>query len=216
MQRANEKQKLQQSAQQLATSPPIDLNELTPSALLTGIAPSHYQPITLTGRFYSSHSFLLDNQMHKHIAGYHVLTPFQTDHGVWLLINRGWIPRGRNRNILPTLPQLDSTHTFIGTTYYPSDKQFSLGKEHRTDNKWPVRIQTIDIQHIEEKLGQPLAPFIVRIDKNSPIDHPPPMIREWRIVNMSSDKHHGYALQWYGIAFALLCLYLYAITHRNA
>ena len=63
-----------------------------------------YQPIKALGRYDSDRQFLLDNQVNKGKAGYFVLTPFRLREGnTAVLVNRGWIPLGKNRADLPDI-----------------------------------------------------------------------------------------------------------------
>ncbi len=171
-----------------------------------------YLPVKLTGHFLGAKNFYLDNQFNRHRIGYHVYSPFQMSHPhATILINRGWIPVGADRKILPTAKTTEQEITLKGTIYYPQ-KGVILGENIDSTLKgWPKRIQFIDYPALGEALDTSLTPFIVRLDK----DAPQGFQRDWQIVNMPPSRHLGYAVQWFGLAITLIVVYIAACTKRE-
>jgi len=59
-----------------------------------------YLRVALSGRYDGERQILMDNMTHEGRRGYHVLTPFHTSADV-VLVNRGFIPGGMDRALLP-------------------------------------------------------------------------------------------------------------------
>ena len=71
----------------------------------------------------------------------------------------------------------------------------------------PKQIQAVEMDKIGELLkrdGASLFPYTVRIDS----DQPGALAVDWQIINVSPQKHHGYAVQWFSMAAALALIYL--------
>src|SRR5512136_577646 len=62
-----------------------------------------FQHLRTEGHYDAAHQVLLDNMpSHDGQPGYRVLTPFRregTDR--WLMVDRGWVPLGQSRQVLP-------------------------------------------------------------------------------------------------------------------
>ena len=62
-----------------------------------------FRRLRVTGRYDSAHQFLLDNRTHLGLAAYHVYTLLEISRrGPFLMVNRGWVPAGARRDVLPT------------------------------------------------------------------------------------------------------------------
>ncbi len=201
--RAQDKQAMLMQYEVLSQRPPIDLRlpvEDTESW--------RYRRVAVVGHFDGQHQFLLDNQISHGQVGYHVLTPFKlTASQGRVLVDRGWIPLGANRNILPGVTVTKDEVTLEGTVYVPYARRFSLGDMDVGEAGWPLRVQFVDFEQMAERLGAPLADMIIRLDPESPYGYR----REWQIVPFSPIRHLGYAVQWLALAATLLVIYV-AVT----
>src|SRR6202040_4418128 len=63
-----------------------------------------YQHIEAGGHYDQARQILIDNMVNAGRAGYFVITPFALTDGGWVLVNRGWVPLGASRAVLPTIP----------------------------------------------------------------------------------------------------------------
>jgi surfeit locus 1 family protein len=76
--------------------------------------------IQLSGCFDNNHTILLDNKTLDGKIGYEVYTPFQAKHlAMTVLIDRGFIPIGVNRQILPTIKAIEGEVTINGLLNLP-------------------------------------------------------------------------------------------------
>ena len=178
---------------------------------LENITSWRYKRIELSGVYDNTKQFLLDNQVRDRVTGYNVLTPFHVvSQQHWVLVDRGWVPQGQRRNELPIvdIPQ-DKRLTISGTVYVPYDKAYSLGGiAEGEDAGWPRRIQFVDYQQLSDRLGMNLQPFTLRLAATEQHGYR----RDWVENNISSQKHYGYAFQWYAMACAVVILWwLYSI-----
>ena len=160
-----------------------------------------FLPVTVSGRFDPDRYFLLDNQIYNGKAGYELFMPFLTDGGRWLLVDRGWIAAG-NREQLPDVVT-DSNHLVLtGFAYKPLGKPFMLA-EDIWDEDWPKRIQAVDQPRISAAIEHPTPDFFLVLRAGEPgAEQIRPVV-----INMKSEKHLGYAFQWFAMALILLLLY---------
>jgi surfeit locus 1 family protein len=199
--RAKEKDLLQQRFEMGLRAIPTSLNELPKD---TSNWP--YLSVTVTGHYDNAHNILLDNKFHKHQVGYEVLTPLRVVGDTrTILVNRGWVPAPRQRSSLPHIPDISGEHNIIGLIYMPPEKPFTLEKKNLAATvNWPYRVQTLDIAHLQKTLNAPLFPFIIQLDKKQ--DHG--FVRDWQPINLSLNKHLGYAVQWFTFALVLIIIFV--------
>ena len=168
-----------------------------------------YLPVTVSGHFDVTHYFLLDNQIYQGEPGYELLMPFLTDGGNWLLINRGWLAGG-SREQLPVVTKDKKHQTLIGVVYKPLGKPFMLA-EDIWSKSWPKRIQAFDHLKMSEAIGHTIPDFFIMLRSGEPGAE---RIRP-TITNLKSEKHRGYAFQWFAMAFILCALYGFQMRQKR-
>ena len=158
-----------------------------------------YMPLTVSGRFDPNRYFLLDNQVFRGEAGYELYMPFLTDDGHWLLVNRGWIPAGQRQQLPDVIT--DSAHLVLtGFAYKPLGKPFMLAEDAWLEG-WPKRIQAYNQGKIAKALEQSVPDFYLVLGSEQAEQFRP------MVVNLKSDRHMGYAVQWFAMALVMLLLY---------
>jgi surfeit locus 1 family protein len=167
---------------------------------------------SVTGHYRSDFQYLLDNRIHKQVAGYHVLTPFRLQGGdAYLLVNRGWLPVGPDRGRLPDVIVGEQALLEKGTIAAPPASGLTLGASGYDDEGWPRVVQNVDLTRIQEQLGAPLLPFVLRLSPGSEHGY----VREWRVhTGLTPERHVGYAVQWFALAAALVGLCIWAAVGR--
>jgi surfeit locus 1 family protein len=197
---AKQQRQVQFSRQQQAK--PIHLNSRT-----TLTHKQVYSPIIAEGHFDNKHSFLLDNKSYHYQIGYEVLTPFILRDGVTaILVNRGWIPLGQNRNTLPLVKPIRGNVTIKGLLLWPQ-KTFTLAQI--VEKKWPRRLQTLTPEFLQQSH---FKPFIVVIDKPQAYS----FIPLWRLLaSLPASRHYGYALQWFALSVTLCIAFFLTHTVRH-
>jgi len=176
------------------------------SSLLPVTAASEYRNVTANGRYNLENQLLLDNRLHQGRAGYQVLTPLRLDEGnVTVLVNRGWVPTGASRAVLPELDGPTGTIRMVALVKLPPEEIFRLGADEERHAGWPQVIQAIDIAALEDRLGYALLPLVLLLDP----DDAHGFVRDWKpVYGTLPDKHRAYALQWFTLAAVLLLIYI--------
>ena len=165
-----------------------------------------HKHVKFFGRFLSDKQFLLDNQVRDQQAGYNVLTPFLVDqYNVYILVDRGWIPQGSNRAVLPSIGVSEQPAMIAGRVYVPYQEAFSLGSiAEGEDRGWPRRVQYVDYSELAARLGLGLQSFTLRLAAQQPFGYR----RDWLDNQIPAKKHYGYAFQWFALAAAVVVLWL--------
>lgn len=165
-----------------------------------------YTRLELSGRFEPQRQFLLDNRTFRGRAGYEVLTPFVLADGRTLLVDRGWVPFGGRRDLLP---EIDFSPPEWVTITGRADELPAAGLESgraapSTDAGWPKVTSYPRMEQLEAALGQRLETRILLLDAAAPHGY----VREWHPPGASPATHLSYAMQWWSFAAALLVLYV--------
>jgi surfeit locus 1 family protein len=164
-----------------------------------------FHPVLGEGQYDNAHQFLLDNQLEGQAVGYHVLTPFRlsgTDRAV--LVNRGWLPQGASRQVLPDIHQLPEGVTRVtGLVDRFHRVGFHLEGADIPTAGWPAVVQVPDADKIGERLGYPVLPYQVLLDPSADGGYS----RAWHMVRLDPGKNQGYALQWF--LFAALAAFFF-------
>ena len=203
--RAREKAHLLDEAAAGQASAPVDLN----AAAFETVASRH--PVRVRGVFLGDRQGLLDNQVRDGQGGYDILTPLRIDgRDELLLVDRGWLARGPRRGDVPRWSTPAGAVTLLGTLHSPVDVPLVSGDIGDTfGGAWVV--SEIDPAMLVPQLGAPLAPRVLRLLPQS--EHG--FRRDWPVVAMTPQRHYGYAVQWFGLAVALLALYVVAGVRRG-
>lgn len=204
LQRADEKAELAGAFEQQQRKSPAPLASLwnEPTEELA------YRPVKLRGEFLSGVYFLLDNRISNGRFGYEVLHVVQLADGGVALVNRGWVAGDPSRQTLPQLAQLAGEKEMMGHVYVAPGKPYLLAPQ-KIEGQWPHLVQAVEMDVMQtqvEKLGRgALFPYPVRIDANAA----GALQVDWKVINVSPDKHTGYAVQWFAMAAVLAIFYVF-------
>jgi surfeit locus 1 family protein len=167
---------------------------------------SRYQRVRVSGHFDGSHQILLDNMpSHTGRPGYRVLTPLQSTAG-WLLVDRGWLPLGATRAILPDISVSDAERNLTGTMDALPRAGLQLADTPFDANApWP-RVLSFPAQSaLEQQLGRKLIPGVLLLDASQPDGYE----RVWEAhLGFKPERHIGYAVQWFALAGAAAIIFL--------
>lgn len=178
-----------------------------PPAAAPGAVP-RYARVRLAGRYLPERQFLLDNVTHAGVAGYRVLTPFATDAGQTVLVDRGWVPLGASRAALPALT-VGALPRVLGGRI---DELPRAGIELAAPaaSGWPRVLNFPRLEVLRAALGSSLYPRLVLLDPAEPDG----FLRNWQPAGLAPERHLGYALQWYALALTLAVLFAVASLRR--
>ena len=166
-----------------------------------------FRKLIVNGRYDNAHNILIDNQIHRGKAGYHVLTPLQlADSDSIILVNRGWAAWGVSRASLPSIPAATSVGGVAGIVNFPSEPAMRLGGIELSEH-WPQLVRYIDIEALREQFSDRLLPVVLWLAPEQAGNY----VRDWNPVWMRPEKSRAYATQWF--AFALLALVFFVILN---
>ena len=161
--------------------------------------------LDLAGRFEPDTYYLLDNRTREGRVGYEVIGVFLPEHqGQTILVNLGWIAGSASRAELPEVELPVESLRLQGRLVQPVDS-FLLARDYWPENR-VIRIQQIDMARMSVRHPR-LYPLLLRLDQSLVSGLEP----GWKIVNISPERHLGYAVQWFGLALVLLsgCLVMF-------
>jgi surfeit locus 1 family protein len=170
-----------------------------------------YLPVQISGRFDNARQFLRDNRIVAGRAGYDVYTPFITNSGEVLLLNRGWLPQGRTRQDLPDIEVTQQEVTITGLVDSLPEKGVILADNVHQANSWPRVLQYLDIAEMNAMTGYTLLDKIVWLKPDTDYGY----YREYPSVDLQSAKNTGYAFQWFAMSVALSIIYIVVNTKKR-
>ena len=171
-----------------------------------------YRKLVLRGKYDNSRNLLIDNQVHRGQAGYHVLTPFELEDSDWIvLVNRGWAPWGESRDAPPSVTVPVSEGGVAGIAYFPSESAFQMGAGGLSE-AWPQPVQYqlipyVDIDALQAGFEGRLLPLMLWLSPEQQGYY----VRDWKPVWMRPEKSRAYAVQWF--AFALVALVFFIVMN---
>jgi surfeit locus 1 family protein len=174
--------------------------------------PSLPARVVARGRFDSAAAVLLDNQVLEGRPGAHVLVLFQPQSAERpLLVNLGWQPLDRSRISRPDLPEGEVA--LRGLLVPPPSVGLRLGNAAWEANASPPLLAYLDIVALREQMGVELFEGQLLLDADIEFG----LVRHWQALpnTIPPERHRGYAVQWFGLALALLVIYL-VLTRRKS
>ncbi len=94
----------------------------------------------------------------------------------------------------------------------PPKKLFRLGTVDEVNEGWPQVVQQVEMNELEQRLGNQLQPLVLLLDKDDSFG----FIRDWKAVyGVTPDKHRAYAVQWFTLALVLLLIYIGVNSKRR-
>jgi surfeit locus 1 family protein len=194
--RAEEKRQLLAVYQYQRELPAIPLTELDAKTNNT------YRTIRIEGVYERDTYWLLDNRSRNGKVGYEVIMPLLSTKGR-ILINRGWIEAPLLRTELPQIDTPIGNVEIEGYLYPLSLNALINNSASDLARAWPKRVLQLDQATVEKALAVDVYPLWLRITDTSP----GALVTQWSVINTQPEKHVGYAVQWFALAFALVMLY---------
>lgn len=172
-----------------------------------------FAPVAGRGRFLPEHQILLDNQVHAGRAGVHVYTPFaRASDGRVFLVNRGWLPLGPTRNVLPRWETPSGTRELHGRLNDPPEVGMRLGEGMSTGGTWPRLITYFDTTPVRKAIEAPVDERVIQLDPGHPAGFED---RDWQPVNFGPDRHTAYAWQWIAIGLTIAVIWILLTLGRS-
>ena len=199
--KADAKQKLQDVYDRRAS---VDLIHI--GGELLNVDALRYSHVETRGYYEPAYQILLDNQIYKGQAGYHVITPLHiSGSNMRVLVNRGWIPIGADRNKLPVIETPQNEVEISGIAHDPSGKYLELSHTPVDMKTWQTVWQNLDLTIYKKRVPFALQPVTILLDATNSSGG---YIREWPKPNTGLEVNRGYAVQWYLMSIALIVIYI--------
>lgn len=163
-------------------------------------------PVMAQGVYEPAGQFYVDNRQEAGQPGVHVVTPLRlAGSDTRVLVNRGWAPWTQGRNMLPIAVPPAGTVQVRGVAGVPRNKTFFLMPERA--EHLPRLWNRLDLARFAAESKYPVQPVVILQD---PGEGAGGLVRNWPAPEDRVAKHQSYALQWYGMALALVIFYLTA------
>jgi len=173
-------------------------------ALLAGepVEDHHWRQLVLRGH-YRELNILLDNRVRAGVAGYEVLTPFVTDGGRTVLVDRGWIALPGSREAVPDVLAPADPFVIQGYAAPAPATGIPLGEAGSAASEWlapdVIRVQHVDFAALTAVVGAAPWPALVYLDDGAPAA----LITAWPVPGDGAARHQAYAVQWFAMAAVL-------------
>jgi surfeit locus 1 family protein len=173
----------------------IDAAEAGPPAPLPA-DPADFAKVEAAGRFDHARESLVGLEVRGAVLGSRLVTPLLRDGAPAILVDRGWVPLERRDGVSRPEGELRVT-----AWVRPTER---VGWFSAADDPAGRRFYTFDPDTIGPALGLPaLAPFgLVALGEATGLPQPD------RRLPRPSNNHLGYAITWYGLAVALVGVFL--------
>lgn len=206
LRRADTKQALQSRIDYFAKQTPVAVGaaELNVDGVLL-------RQLEARGRFEPRHTVFIDNRLYKHQPGYHVFMPLRiAGTEKFVLVNRGWIAAGAERNRVPVVTTPDAEVLVRGTAVPASERFIELSSQVADGNVW----QNMVVERFRQATKLDVQPIIIQqtLLRGAPDDG---LIRDWPPVDLKRNTHLAYAVQWFALAAAIFTYWLVINVRRR-
>ncbi|MGI9486219.1 MAG: SURF1 family protein [Geminicoccaceae bacterium] len=168
-----------------------------------------FRTVTVTGRFRHDLEQLYGARARANTLGHHILTPLIPKAGPAVLVDRGWVPADKTHPASRSKGQLEGEVTVSGIARYRAgDRPGSFTPDNDpASGRW----YHYDLEALAAALGLELSPIVVEADASA---NPGglPIGGQTRIT--LTNNHLQYAITWYGLAAALIGVYIVFRRHR--
>ena len=207
--RVAEKQAIAGEITARAEAPEVELLSDTGRA---GIEALWYRHAVARGHFEAAGQLLIDNILHQGRPGFYVLTPLVLGDGsTRVLVNRGWIPQGKDRRELPEITVPAGQVVVHGIIDKGPRQAISLGQPVPLSDTRPTLWLAIDYAEYARQRGVALLPLTLNLDPGEPGGY----ARDWPPFRARTGMHYGYAIQWFAFAVIVLVVFVYMGLKRG-
>ncbi len=161
-----------------------------------------YRRVMLTGTFLHEKELHLFSHAVKGRQGFQIITPFKrSDDKSIVLVNRGWVPKGKKNAEARIEGQLPDTVTVSGVVKTGWSKNWSYMPDNNPEmNVWLYG----EIDKMAAHLNMDVAPVFVELE-NTPVPGGWPLGGQTRVT--VPNNHIEYFFTWFGLAGAMIVIY---------
>ena len=163
-----------------------------------------FRNLALYGVFQNDKETFLTGRTYEGNAGFHVVTPFLLDDGRIILVNRGWVSEDYRDPVKRAFSQIDGRTFVSGILRRPGVKGYFVPENEPENGFWFTLVPSQINRHLG--LGDTaIDQFYADALRTSDVVTLP--IAAKTKLNLRN-AHLSYAMTWYGIALALIGVYL--------
>lgn len=176
----------------------------------------NYRRVALTGRYTDGEilawTTLSEPRGPLGGMGYFILTPFVTNDGFTVLVNRGFVPDALGEpSVRHEAAPPEGPVTVEGIVRRDDPPNFVTPEPDRTDGIWFSRHIATMAQHLN--VTGPVAPYNVDLVANETPPGGLPQAGESQVT--FSNNHLQYAVTWFGLALCLIGVVTVALVRRG-
>lgn len=200
LRRAAQKLELQYAIEAQGNLPILKAADLASLNNLKAFQEIVHRQATLKGVWRPENTVFLDNRQMQGKPGFIALTPLVLDgSGQVILVQRGWVPRNfADRNTLPAIQTPTGPVTVRGRIAPPPSKLY----EFEGVESGRIR-QNLDVGAFARETR--LALLSVSMVQTGVANEG--LLRDWNQPKAGTDKHYGYAFQWFALCALVVGLY---------
>ena len=194
--RLAEKTELISKFEKRSKSQPISVNQISGP-----IADFEFRRIGVTGKYLHQSEIYLTGRTYEGNAGFHVITPFETNNKK-ILVNRGWVSEDYKKPNSRPFSLIEGENYIEGILRLPGRKGFFVPENEPEQGFWfTLKPDEIARYLKQDEIKQDFYIDIIRTGEVITL----PIAAEININVRNS--HFNYALTWFGLALTLLVIY---------
>ncbi len=161
-----------------------------------------YRRVRLSGRYLNDQEMFLAGRTFNGRGGWAILTPFRSDDGALVIVDRGWVPLDRKDPRTRQQSLIEGPATVEGLIRRPNLRTYFTPENEPDKNLW----FSADVQAMAKKAGLPeVRPYLIEGLRQA-IPGGFPVGGEIQVA--LRNDHLQYAITWYSLAIALVVIYV--------
>ena len=198
VQRLEWKNQLIEDFESRATAAPIDLP-------VGPVGPEmEFRRLALTGTFDHRNEVFMTGRTYEGNAGFHIVTPFTLTDGRIVLVNRGWVSESYREQEKREFTLVEGEVTIPAILRFPGKKGYFVPENEPENGFWFTLVPSQIVAHLGLEGRAERDIYAATVRTSDTIELPIAARTETNLRN----SHLGYAITWYGIACALIGVYL--------
>lgn len=171
-----------------------------------------YMRVELTGQLHPEREFHIYT-IRDGAAGWRVVSPFETESGKWVMLDRGFVPEAlkapESRSEQPDLQDREIAVT--GLARAPGEPNLFTPQSEPRRNRWYWRDLEGIVSQLPDNARARTVPFFVEAETGAlPGEWPRGGVTQLQLM----DRHLSYALTWFGLALTLIGVYTAYVLSR--
>ena len=187
----------------------ISAPEIPVPASDSGLDDIEFSRLQLVGRFIHDKEVFMTGRTYEGNAGFHVVTPFELDDGRLILINRGWVSEDYRDPLKRSFSNFEGTVKVSGILRRPGQKGYFVPENEPENGFWFTLVPEQIADYLRLRPSAIRTFYADALRTSDVLTLPIAAKTELNLRN----AHLSYALTWYGIALALIGVYL-AFHHQ--